>query len=198
MSRSPGESSDEMMRAVRVTPANIHQSMTAQQLFDDLEQRDLCGATLLSADSAYDDKKTYHRCVEIGLIPLIAYNPKKAKIKTFTNLRPSNWRKRCLGPEGFKLYQRHYSERGSVERYNSTFKEILVGRTVPVRGLLKVTRHILLAGILSQLYGIINHTLQTKKQLTIRPTLNDYLRQPLMVPCTSGIGMTCCGVATGV
>ncbi len=167
----------EMLRAVRVTPADVHQSMTAQELFDDLEHRDLRGATLLTADSAYDDRKSYHRCIELDIVPLIAYNPRNSKIKTFTQLKPSNWRKRCLGPEGIELYQQYYSKRGSVERYNSTFKNILIGRILPVRGLIKVTRHLLLVSILNQLYGIINHTINSQQQLIIRSTFDDYFHQ---------------------
>jgi hypothetical protein len=170
-------SESEMLRAVRVTPADVHQSMTAQKLFDDLEHRDLCGATLLTADSTYDDRKSYHRCIELGIVPLIVYNPRNSKIKTFTQLKPSNWRKRCLGHEGIELYQQYYSKRGSVERYNSTFKEILSGRIVSVRGLNKVTRHLLLVCILSQLYGIINHPIKSQQQLTIHFTLDDYFHQ---------------------
>jgi transposase len=167
----------EMLRAVRVTPADVHQSMTAQKLFDDLEHRGLCGATLLSADSAYDDRKSYHRCINLDIVPLIAYNPRNSKIQTFAQLKPSNWRKRCLGPEGIELYQQYYFKRSSVERYNSTFKDILAGRVVPVRGLIKVTRHLLLVSILSQLYGIINHTIKSQQQLIIRSTLDDYFHQ---------------------
>ncbi len=149
-------SRSEMIRAVQVSPANVHQSMTAQRLFDDLESRDLCNATLLTSDSACDDKKSYHRCVQLQLIPLIDYNPKKSKIKHFFNLPPTNWRKRCLDTEGVRLRQKYYYQRMAVERYNSSFKEILQGRTVPVRGLRKVTKYVLLTCILSQLYGVWN------------------------------------------
>jgi len=160
----------ELVRAVRVTPANVHQSVTAQQLFDDLQSRELCGATLLMADSAYDDKKTYSRCIELGLVPLIAYNPRKARVKDFTLVKSSNWRKRSLGTEGLSLYQRFYRDRAAVERYQSTFKELLNGRSLPVRGLVKVTRHLLLTCILSQLIGLVNFTLQhTTVHFTHRP-----------------------------
>jgi len=125
----------------------------------------------------YDDKKSYRRCVELNIVPLIAYNPRNSKIKTFDQLKPFNWRKRSLGHEGIELYRQYYSKRGSVERYNSTFKEILLGRVLPVRGLIKVTRYLLLVSILSQLYGIVNHTLKSQQQLSIRPTLDDYFHQ---------------------
>ena len=112
------------------------------------------------ADSAYDDKKTYSRCIELGLVPLIAYNPRKAKVKDLTHVKSSNWRKRSLGTEGLSLYQRFYRDRSAVERYQSTLKELLNGRSLPVRGLVKVTRHVLLTCILSQLIGLVNFTLQ--------------------------------------
>ena len=94
---------------------SINLSVTAQQLFNDLQSRELRGATLFMADSAYDDKKTYSRCIELGLVPLIAYNPRRSKIKDFTHVKSSNWRKRTLGVEGLSLYQRFYRDRAAVE-----------------------------------------------------------------------------------
>ncbi len=149
-------SRSEIIRVVQVSPANVHQSMTAQQLFDDLESRDLCNATLLTSDSACDDKKSYYRCVQLQVIPLIDYNPKNSKTRQFFNLPQSDWRKRCLGNEGIRLRQKNYYQRMSVERYNSSFKEILQERMVPVRRLKKVTKYVLLTCILSQLYGVWN------------------------------------------
>ena len=168
-------SSSEMIRAVQVSPANVHQSMTAQRLFDDLEFRDLSNATLLTSDSAYDDKKSYHRCIQLQLTPLIDYNPKKSKIKQFLNLPPSNWRKHCLGAEGIRLRQKYYYQRMSVERYNSSFKEILQGRIVPVRGLKKVTKYILLTCILSQLYEVWNWHQQIYSRSFIQTNLLSFL-----------------------
>ena len=94
---------------------SINLSVTAQQLFNDLQSRELRGATLFMADSAYDDKKTYSRCIELGLVPLIAYNPRRSKIKDFTHVKSSNWRKRTLRVEGLSLYQRFYRDRAAVE-----------------------------------------------------------------------------------
>ncbi len=168
-------SRSEMIRAVQVSPANVHQSMTAQRLFDDLESRDLCNATLLTSDSACDDKKSYHRCVQLQVIPLIDYNPKNSKTKQFFNLPQSDWRKRCLGNEGIRLRQKYYYQRMSVERYNSSFKEILQGRTVPVRGLKKVTKYVLLTCILSQLYGVWNWYHQVYSTPLVQTTLLSYL-----------------------
>jgi len=168
-------SSSEMIRAVQVSPASVHQSMTAQLLFDDLESRNLCNATLLTSDSACDDKKSYHRCVQLQLIPLIDYNPKKSKIKQFLNLPSSNWRKRCLGAEGIRLRHKYYYQRMSVERYNSSFKEILQGRIVPVRGLKKVTKYVLLTCILSQLYGVWNWYHQVYSRPFVQMNLLSYL-----------------------
>lgn len=165
----------EMVRAVQVSPANIHQSLTAQQLFDDLEQRDLCGTTLFTVDSVCDDKKSYRRCIELGVVPLIAYNPRKSKRKSFKELPPSNWRKRSLGKEGIRLYAKYYHQRGAVERYNSTFKEILAGRIIPVRGLIKVTKHVLLTCLLSQLYGVVNWLHQTNQTVLVQRNLTYYL-----------------------
>ncbi len=168
-------SRSEMIRAVQVSPANVHQSMTAQRLFDDLESRDLCNATLLTSDSACDDKKSYHRCVQLQVIPLIDYNPKNSKTKQFFNLPQNDWRKRCLGNEGIRLRQKYYYQRMSVERYNSSFKEILQGRTVPVRGLKKVTKYVLLTCILSQLYGVWNWYHQVYSIPLVQTTLLSYL-----------------------
>lgn len=150
----------EIPRTVRVTPADVHQSMTAQYLFDALEKSDLRNVAVLTADAAYDDKKTYARCIELGTVPVIAYNPKRSKIKIFTALRPSNWRKRCLGSEGVALRGTVSHQRGAVERYQSTFKSILNGRSVPIRGLIRVTRHVYGALFLSQIYAAINWRLQ--------------------------------------
>lgn len=88
-----------MVRAVEVIPANTHQSMTAQELFHQIKRQDLRTAVLLVADSAYDDKKTCDKAIKLGLVPLIAYNPKRAKIKSFSKLKHSNWRKRAIGSE---------------------------------------------------------------------------------------------------
>ena len=168
-------SESEMIRAVQVSPANVHQSMTAQRLFDDLKFRDLCNATLLTSDAACDDKKSYHRCIQLELIPLIDYNPKKSKIKRFSNLSITNWRKRCLGKEGIRLRKKYYSQRLAVERYNSSFKEILQGRIVPVRGLKRVTKYVLLTCILSQLYGVWNWYQQLNSTPYVQTCLLSYL-----------------------
>ncbi len=150
----------EILRTVKVTPGNVHQSMTAQHLFDSLERINLGTAAVFTADAAYDDKKTYARCVELGLVPVIDYNRKRSKIKTFSSLRPSNWRKRCLGTEGVVLRDIFYRQRVAVERYQSTFKTILNGRSIPVRGLVRVIRHIYGALFLSQINAAINWRLQ--------------------------------------
>lgn len=161
----------EMVRAVEVTPANTHQSMTAQEIFDQIKRQDLRTATLFIADSAYDDKKTYTKAIELGLIPLIAYNPKKAKIKSFAKLKPSNWRKRAIGGEGIRLRHKFYHWRSAVERYQSTIKELLNGRSVPVRGLSKVRNYLFGLTILTQLYGLINwsliHSTRISRQLSL-------------------------------
>jgi transposase len=149
----------EMVRAVEVTPANIHQSVTAQKLFRQLHYQDLRNATLFIADSAYDDKKTYSKAIELGLVPLITYNPKRSKIVSFDKLKPSNWRKKSIGFEGIQLRQNFYNFRSAVERYQSSIKELLNGRSVPVRGLLKVKKHLYGITILSQIYGLINWSL---------------------------------------
>lgn len=161
----------EMVRAVEVTPANTHQSMTAQELFHQIKRQDLRTATLLIADSAYDDKKTYDKAIRLGLVPLIAYNPKRAKIKSFSKLNPSNWRKRAIGSDGIQLRKKFYHLRGAVERYQSTIKELLNGRSVPVRGLFKVKIHLYGLTILTQLYGLINwslaHSIRIPRQLSL-------------------------------
>jgi len=161
----------EMVRAVEVTPANIHQSMTVQELFHQIKGQDLGTATLLIADSAYDDKKTYDKVIKLELVPLIAYNPKKAKIKSFGKLKPSNWRKRAIGSEGIQLRKKFYHLRGAVERYQSTIKELLNGRSVPVRGLSKVKNYLYGLTILTQFYGLINwsllHSIRTPRQLSL-------------------------------
>jgi transposase len=166
--------SSEIPRAVKVIPADTHQSRAAQQIFVQLKRQDLCGATLLVADSAYDDKKTYQRCIDLNLVPLISYNPRKSKRNTFAALKASNWRKVSLSAEGVQLRSQYYHLRQSVEHYQSTFKEILKGRSVPVRGLVKVTQYILVGTILSQLYALINQTHKTSCQSHYRLTLDQF------------------------
>ncbi len=73
---------------------------------------------------------------------------------------PSNWRKRCLGTEGVVLRYIFYRQWIAVERYQSTFKIILNSRSIPVRGLVKVNRHIYGALFLSQINVAINWRLQ--------------------------------------
>ncbi|MHA1450071.1 MAG: transposase, partial [Candidatus Hodarchaeales archaeon] len=143
-------------------PANVHQSRTAQELFDMIELIDLKNAAVFTADAAYDDKKTYARCVELGLVPVIDYNRKKSKVRKFDALRSSNWRKRCLGREGATLRGTVYRQRVAVERFQSTFKTILNGRAIPVRGLVKVIRHVYGVMFLTQLHAAINWQLQQK------------------------------------
>ncbi|OLS24071.1 MAG: hypothetical protein HeimC3_21620 [Candidatus Heimdallarchaeota archaeon LC_3] len=146
----------EIARSSWVLPANIHQSNGAMILFNHLEKRDLCSASVMTMDGAFDDKKCYSRNIELGLIPAISYNHKKAKIKHFNYLRKSNWRKIALGREGVRIRNLSTKKRSSVERYQSTFKDILKGRVVPVRGLIKVRKYVLFACILSQLIGKVN------------------------------------------
>ena len=152
----------EVVRSLEVIPANVHQSNAGITVLKRLENQDLCSAFALIADSAYDDKKTYHYSIELGLVPCIAYNRKRSSISTFDDLSSRNWRKRSIGAEGIEIRQQNYSKRGAVERYNSTFKEILNGRAVPVRGLMKVSKYVLLTCILSQLYALSNWTLQRR------------------------------------
>lgn len=171
----------EMVRAVEVTPANTHQSMTAQKLFRQLRKQDLRNATLFLGDSAYDDKKTYGKAIGLGLAPLIPYNPKRAKIKTFKQLKMSNWRKRSLGSEGIQLREKYYYLRTAVERYQSTIKELLNGRVVPVRGLLKVKKYLYGLTILTQLYGLVNWSLNHTTSLPQQLTLDDFfLTKPII------------------
>jgi len=114
---------------------------------------------VLTADAAYNGKKTYARCVELGLVPVIDYNRKRSKIKDFNSLRSSNWQKRCLEKEGVALRDTVYHQSVAVERYRSTFKTILNGRSVPARGLKRVIRHVYGVLLLSQLHAIINRRL---------------------------------------
>ena len=97
---------------------------------------------MFSADAAYDDKKTYHRCVDLDLVPLNAYNLKRSKIKKFEQLKPSNQRKQCFSSESIKLRQQYYPSRISVERYQAILKELLQGRIVSVRSLVQVKKYI--------------------------------------------------------
>lgn len=89
----------KLPRKVAVTPANIHQSWTAQDIFDDLESHDLRSARLIFANAAYDDKKTYYAAQEHNLLPLISYNPRNSTCKSFDSLQAENWRKLIIGPE---------------------------------------------------------------------------------------------------
>lgn len=165
----------EMVRAVEVTPANGHQSMTAQKLFNQLKQQDLRNATLFLADAAYDDKKTYSRAITSGLVPIITYNPKKARIKSFEKLKSNNWRKRSLGSQGTQLRRKYYYLRSAVERYQSSIKDLLHGRGVPVRGLLKVKKHVYGITILTQLYALINWSFKKGLRSSYQLTLDIFL-----------------------
>lgn len=164
----------EIPRAVRVTAADVHQSMTAQRLFQQLHQQDLRGATIFVADSVCDDRKSYTSSIGLELVPLISYNPRKSKYKTFKDLPPSNWRKRALGEEGIRIRRQYYPLRMSVERYQSTFKAILNGRAVPVRGLVKVSSYVLVVAILGQLYALINWAHQTGRTRRYQRTLEEF------------------------
>lgn len=64
----------------------------------------------------------------------------------------------------------------SVERYQSTFKTILNGRAVPVRGLVKVTSYVLVVAILSQLYALINWAHQTGQTRRYQRTLEEFFQ----------------------
>ena len=165
----------EIPRAIGVTAADVHQSMTVQGLFNQLYTQDLRGASIFIADSVCDDKKSYASSIELGLVPLIAYNPRNSKYKTFDELPPKNWRKIALGEEGLYLRRQHYRLRMSAERYQSTFKTILNGRAVPVRGLVKVTSYVLVVAILSQLYALINWDQQTGHKPCYYRTLDEFL-----------------------
>ncbi len=152
----------ELVRAVRVTPANRHQTKTAQELFTQLSTQNLRNASLFLADSAYDDKQTYHAAITLGMVPLIAYNPKKSKTKLFQHLKRRNWRKRSLGEEGIHLREQFGCLRSAVERYHTMVKDLLKGRGVPVQGLYKVQQYIYGLSILTQLYGLVNWHLQQR------------------------------------
>ena len=165
----------EIPRALGVAAADVHQSMTAQELFRQLHTQDLRGASIFIADSVCDDKKSYASSIELGLVPLIAYNPRNSKYKTFEELPPKNWRKIALGEEGLHLRRQYYRLRMSAEHYQSTFKTILNGRAVPVRGLVKVTSHVLMVAILSQLYAFINWAQQTGHKPRYYRTLDEFL-----------------------
>ncbi|MHA1226470.1 MAG: hypothetical protein ACTSPV_06985 [Candidatus Hodarchaeales archaeon] len=54
----------EFFCAIRVTPANIHQTRTVQKLFDNIGIYKTSGALLLTVEPAYDDEKYFHCCVE--------------------------------------------------------------------------------------------------------------------------------------
>jgi len=151
----------EIPRVIKVTPANKHQSMTCQKIFDQMKTRNLQSASLFFADAAYDDKKTYHRCINLGMVPLISYNPKKARIKNFDNLPKRNWRKKSLGKEGWRIRKKYRGPRVSVERYQSSFKEMLQDRSIPVRGLNKVKKYLYLTTIVIQLYALVNHSIKS-------------------------------------
>jgi hypothetical protein len=93
----------------------------------------------------------------------------------------SNWRKRSLGSAGIQLREKYYYLRTAVERYQSTIKELLNGRVVPVRGLLKVKKYLYGLTILTQLYGLVNwslnHTTSLPQQLTLD---NFFLTKPII------------------
>ena len=132
-------------------------------------------AFLFHADAAFDDRKTYALAIEKELVPLISYNPRKGKVKEFFQLPKRNWRRRALGEEGFRLWRTHKTQRVSAERYQSTFKYLLGGRVIPVRGMIKVTCYVLGMAILSQLSGLALIARRDRATSICRPTLLDFL-----------------------
>ncbi|OLS20554.1 MAG: hypothetical protein HeimC3_40120 [Candidatus Heimdallarchaeota archaeon LC_3] len=164
----------EIPRSTWVLPADNHQLNGAMVLFDHLEQRDLRSASVIIMDGAFDDKKCYSRSIELGLVPAVSYNPKKARIKYFNYLRRNSWRKVALGNEGVRIRNLIMKHRSSVERYQSTFKDILKGRCLPVRGTVKVRKYILIAFILSQLIGKVNWIKKRQRDISTSYNLNKF------------------------
>lgn len=178
----------EMIRDVAVTPANVHQSTTALGIIRRLTPVRQRNALLFLADAALDDKKSYAALIEHAMVPLISYNPRNAKIKTFLKLSPKNWRHRALGVEGIQLWTNHKQERGSVERYNSTFKYLNGGRSIPVRGLCKVTGYIFGMAILTQLSSLALVSRRQSPMACPQRSLLEYLptlQTPTEVPCSA-------------
>ena len=64
----------------------IHQSHLGIDLLNQMGIQDLRAATLLLADAAFDDKKTYSNSRSLGLIPLINYDPRRSQIRDFDAL----------------------------------------------------------------------------------------------------------------
>ena len=165
----------ELIRSFRVVPANIHQSIPGIDIIKELEAKKPSHVYLLFVDAAYDDKKCYSSAIESLLVPCIAYNRKKSDTNHFMSLSMSNWRKQSLGIESISLRQQYYYLRSAVERYNSVFKDLLKGRSIPVRSLVKVKNYLLGITILSQLYGLVNWTLQHLEVTNTRRILLYYL-----------------------
>lgn len=178
----------EMIRDVAVTPANVHQSTTALRMIRRLTPARQRNALLFLADGALDDKKNYAAVIEQAMVPLITYNPRNAKIKTFLKLSPRNWRYRALGEEGLQLWKNHKHDRGSVERYNSTFKYLNGGRSIPVRGLCNVTGYTLGITILAQLSSLALVSRRHSPMVCPQRSLPEYiptLQTPTEVLCSA-------------
>lgn len=165
----------EMIRDVAVTPANVHQSTTALRMIRSLTPTRQRNAILFLADGALDDKKSYAAVIEQAMVPLISYNPRNAKIKTFLKLSPKNWRHRALGAEGIQLRNTHKHDRGSVERYNSTFKYLNGGRSIPVQGHCNVTGYTLGITILAQLSSLALVSRRSSQKICSQRILPDYI-----------------------
>ncbi len=83
-------------------------------------------------DAAYDAKEIREYSVRLGHVPIIDANPRRNDTR----------------PEMEPARQRRYDERTTAERGNARLKDEFGGRTVRVRGVLKVMAH-LMFGILA-------------------------------------------------
>ena len=79
-------------------------------------------------DAAYDAKEIREHSVRLGHVPIIDANPRRTGTR----------------PEMEPARQRRYDERTTAERGSARFQDELGGRTVRVRGALKVMAHLML------------------------------------------------------
>ena len=109
-----------------LTSASVHDSQVAIPLATMTSQRVTSLYDLM--DSAYDAKEIHEHSRRLGHIPIIEANS-RSKSKPRPELEPAS--------------ARRYDERTTAERGNSRLQDQFGGRTIRVRGALKVMGHLM-------------------------------------------------------
>ena len=126
-----------------LTSASVHDSQVALPLAELTSQRVSSLYDLM--DSAYDSPIIKDHSRSLGHIPIVDTNPRR-NVELKAELQAEAKRLDILGLQ--MPAQIRYNERTNVERVNSRLKDSFGGRTVRVKGHLKVRAH-LMFGILA-------------------------------------------------